>query len=60
MAQAREQCLDLIGEGGLLRQLTKRVLESALEGGTSCHLGRPRDATFEPKIVRKRQPTPRG
>jgi putative transposase len=30
--QAREQGLDLVGEGGLLQQLTKRVLESALEG----------------------------
>jgi putative transposase len=94
VAQARERGLDLTGEGGLLQQLTKRVLESALEGEITGHLGRDRhertsdagghgggnvrnghrsktvttevgpvqidvprdrDATFEPKIVRKRQ-----
>ncbi len=90
VAQAREHGLDLTGEGGLLQQLTKRVLESALEGEITDHLGRDRhertgegggnvrnghrsktvttevgpveidvprdrDATFEPKIVRKRQ-----
>jgi transposase-like protein len=90
VSQAREQGLELTGEGGLLQQLTKRVLESALEGEITDHLGRDRheragqaggnarnghrsktvitevgpvelevprdrDATFEPKIVRKRQ-----
>ena len=90
VAQAREQGLDLVGEGGLLQQLTKRVLESALEGEITDHLGydkhdaaaktgansrnghrsktvttgigpveidvpRDREATFEPKIVAKRQ-----
>jgi putative transposase len=30
--RARNQGLQLTGEGGLLQQLTKRVLESALEG----------------------------
>ncbi len=90
VTQAREQGLELTGEGGLLQQLTKRVLESALEGEITDHLGRDRherrgdgggnvrnghrsktvttqvgpveigvprdrDATFEPKIVRKRQ-----
>ncbi|MBE1534270.1 transposase-like protein [Actinomadura algeriensis] len=90
VAQAREQGLELTGEGGLLAELTKRVLESALEGEITDHLGRDRhertgegdgnvrnghrsktvttevgpveidvprdrDATFEPKIVRKRQ-----
>ncbi|MEV4002667.1 IS256 family transposase [Actinomadura sp. NPDC049753] len=90
VAQAREQGLDLTGEGGLLQQLTKQVLESALEGEITDHLGydrherggkdggnsrnghrsktvttevgpveiqvpRDRDASFEPKIVRKRQ-----
>lgn len=39
MAQAREQGLELTGEGGLLQQLTKRVLESALEGEIADHLG---------------------
>ena len=78
------------GEGGLLAQLTKIVLESSLEGEMDVHLGygkhdpagrdggnsrngtrsktvltevgpvtievpRDRDASFEPKIVRKRQ-----
>ena len=91
VAQAREQGLELTGEGGLLAQLTKQVLESALEGEIADHLGydrheraggegggnsrnghrsktvttevgpveiqvpRDRDASFEPKIVRKRQ-----
>ena len=91
VAQAREQGLELTGQGGLLQQLTKRVLESALEGEITDHLGRDRheraeggvggnarnghrsktvvtevgpveidvprdrDASFEPKIVRKRQ-----
>ncbi len=31
--------MQLTGEGGLLRQLTKRVLESALEGEIDDHLG---------------------
>ena len=39
VAQARAQGLDLTGEGGLLQQLTKRVLESALEGEITDHLG---------------------
>lgn len=90
VAQAREQGLELVGEGGLLQQLTRRVLESALEGEITDHLGydrhdaagdgsgnsrngkraktvttdvgpvrievpRDRDASFEPKIVAKRQ-----
>jgi putative transposase len=39
VAQAREKGLDLVGEGGLLQQLTKRVLESALDGEITDHLG---------------------
>jgi putative transposase len=39
VAQARAQGLDLVGEGGLLQQLTKRVLESALDGEITDHLG---------------------
>ncbi|WP_433461831.1 IS256 family transposase [Spirillospora sp. CA-128828] len=39
VAQARSQGLELTGEGGLLQQLTKRVLESALEGEITDHLG---------------------
>lgn len=37
--QARSQGLQLTGEGGLLQQLTKTVLESALEGEITDHLG---------------------
>jgi putative transposase len=37
--QAREQGLELTGEGGLLQQLTKVFLESALEGEMDAHLG---------------------
>jgi putative transposase len=88
--RAREGGLQLTGEGGLLAQLTKRLVESALDGEITDHLGydrhdvagrdggnsrnghraktvltevgpvqidvpRDRDATFEPKIVAKRQ-----
>src|SRR3954452_18213693 len=89
-ARARAGGLQLAGEGGLLQQLTKRLLESALDGELTDHLGydrhdpagqnsgnsrnghrsktvltdvgpvevdvpRDRDASFEPKIVAKRQ-----
>jgi putative transposase len=37
--QARTAGLQLTGDGGLLAQLTKRVLESALEGEIADHLG---------------------
>jgi putative transposase len=37
--QARDQGLELTGEGGLLQQLTKVFLESALEGEMDAHLG---------------------
>jgi putative transposase len=43
-AQARERGVDLLGEGGLLQQLTKRFLEAALEGEMDAHLGRGRSA----------------
>ena len=39
VAGAREQGLDLAGENGLLGQLTKLVLESALESEITDHLG---------------------
>jgi putative transposase len=39
VAQARAEGLELVGEGGLLQQLTKRVLESALDGEITDHLG---------------------
>src|SRR3954466_10829214 len=38
-ARARAAGLQLAGEGGLLAQLTKRLLESALEGELTDHLG---------------------
>ena len=37
--RARPEGLQLTGQGGLLQQLTKRVLESALEGEIADHLG---------------------
>ncbi|MFG2358335.1 IS256 family transposase [Streptomyces sp. NPDC048521] len=37
--RARKEGLQLTGEGGLLQQLTKRVLESALEGEITDHVG---------------------
>ena len=39
VGRAREDGLQLTGEGGLLAQLTKRLLESALEGEITDHLG---------------------
>jgi transposase-like protein len=37
--RARGDGLKLTGEGGLLQQLTKRVLESALDGEITDHVG---------------------
>jgi putative transposase len=39
VAQAREKGIELVGPNGLLSQLTKRVLEAALEAEMSDHLG---------------------
>jgi hypothetical protein len=39
VARARADGLKLTGKGGLLGQLTKRVVESALEGELDDHLG---------------------
>src|SRR6187200_1421000 len=39
VAQAREKGVELVGPDGLLSQLTKRVLETALEAEMSDHLG---------------------
>jgi len=90
LAEAQANNVELIGAGGLLNQLTKRVLEAALEAEMTEHLGydkhdpagrgsgnsrngvRPKtvlteigpvdidvprdtDASFTPRIVRKRQ-----
>ena len=38
-AQARAQGVQLLGRGGILQQLTKIVLESALDGEITDHLG---------------------
>jgi putative transposase len=90
VSRAKAGGLQLTGDGGVLQQLTKRLLESALEGEITDHLGydkhdpagrgtgnsrngtraktvltdvgpvqvdvpRDRDASFEPRIVGKRQ-----
>jgi putative transposase len=90
VAQARAQGISLVGPDGLLQRVAKLVLEGALEGELTDHLGYPhgdpagrnggnsrngtraktvlteigpvelevprdRDASFQPKIVRKRQ-----
>ena len=39
LAQAREQGVSLVGPGGLLNQLTRNVLETALEAELTEHLG---------------------
>ena len=39
LAQAKEQNVELVGPDGLLGQLTKNVLESALDAELSEHLG---------------------
>jgi putative transposase len=39
LAQAKEQGVELVGPDGLLNQLTKRVLETALEEEMAEHLG---------------------
>jgi hypothetical protein len=39
MGRVQSEGVQLTGEGGLLQQLTKRLLESALEGEIPDHLG---------------------
>ncbi|GHF00525.1 hypothetical protein GCM10014715_65860 [Streptomyces spiralis] len=39
VARAKDGGMKLAGEGGLLQQLTKKLLESALEGEITDHLG---------------------
>lgn len=41
LAQAKEQGVDLVGPDGLLNQVTKNVLETALEAEMSEHLSLP-------------------
>jgi len=39
LAQAKEQGIELVGPNGLLNQLTKNVLETALDAEMAEHLG---------------------
>jgi transposase-like protein len=39
LAQAKQQGVELVGPAGVLNQLTKNVLETALEAEMSEHLG---------------------
>jgi transposase-like protein len=39
LAQAKEQGIELVGPNGLLNQLTKNVLETALDAEMTEHLG---------------------
>ena len=39
LAQAKEQGVELVGPNGLLNQLTKNVLETALDAEMTEHLG---------------------
>ena len=39
LAEAKASNVELVGPGGLLNQLTKRVLETALEAEMTEHLG---------------------
>lgn len=45
LAQAKEQGVSLVGPGGLLNQLTKNVLETALNAELTEHLGHERGGT---------------
>lgn len=47
VARAQASGVKLTEEGGLLQQLTKRVLESALEGELTDHLGHEPDERAE-------------
>ena len=52
LAQAKEQGVSLVGPGGLLNQLTRNVLETALEAELTEHLGHERHGTAEGPNVR--------
>ncbi len=45
----------LIGENGLLKQLTKLLVEKALDAELSEHLGHDRHGGFEPQLIPKHQ-----
>lgn len=48
--------MSLVGPGGLLSQLTKNVLETALEAELTEHLGHEHDGTPIVENMRKRDP----
>ena len=54
--RARASGLQLTGEGRLLQQLTKRVLESDV-GPVEFEVPRDREGSFDPQIVKKRRLT---
>ncbi len=55
--RARSERPQLTGEGGLLQQLTKRVLESALEGEITDHVGCDKHGTgYRTKATRPARP----
>jgi transposase-like protein len=56
LAQAKEQGVGLTGPGGLLSQLTKNVLETALNAELTEHLGHERGGTPISENMRKRDP----
>ena len=53
VGRAREGGLQLTGEGGLLAQLTKRLVESALEGELTDHLSYDRHAPSWTSTLRR-------
>jgi hypothetical protein len=57
LAQAKKQGVSLVGPGGLLNQLTKNVLETALEAELTEHLGHEHGET--PIAANMRNGTPR-
>jgi hypothetical protein len=50
LAQAKEQGVSLVGPDGLLDQLTKNVLETALEAELTEHLVRSRVRSLVPEF----------
>lgn len=60
VGRTQAQGLQLTGEGGLLQQLTKRLLESALEGEITDHLGYDKhDPAGKPAATAATGPGPR-
>ena len=61
LAQAKEQGVELVGPDGLLNQLTKNVLETALEAEMSEHLGYEKHDPAGPRRrqLAQRHPRPR-